>query len=191
MAPSVEAMPHMTRSTVVSRRPSRWPWPAPARWRRSRSRRSRRRRRGRPGRRPSAAPCGPRRRPSRDRRVSAVTVDLAAPPAFSFSWRACSTAYSSSSESRPSTPTRSTVLSDSKWRSAVASGTYFTQTTMFMVVRRLPSCRLRVTRPVASEGFLTHDWRRCQCPRCGRLRAGSRGPGSGRRPARRPRRGPS
>ena len=37
--------------------------------------------------------------------------------AFSLIWSACSTAYSSSSESRPSTPTRSTVLSSSKCRS--------------------------------------------------------------------------
>ena len=56
--------------------------------------------------------------------------------AFSLIWSACSTAYSSSSDSRPSTPTRSTVLSDSNCRSAVASGTYFTQTTMFMVCGR-------------------------------------------------------
>jgi hypothetical protein len=57
---------------------------------------------------------------------------------FSLSWSACSTAYSSSSESRPGTPTRSTVLSDSKCRSAVASGTYFTQTTMFIFGRPWP-----------------------------------------------------
>ena len=63
--------------------------------------------------------------------VSAVTV-TSSPSAFSLSCSACSTAYSSSSESRPGTPTRSTVLSDSKCRSAVASGTYFTQTTMFI-----------------------------------------------------------
>ncbi len=54
------------------------------------------------------------------------------PSDFSLICSACSTAYSSSSESSPSTPTRSTVLSSSKCRSAVASGTYFTQTTMFM-----------------------------------------------------------
>ncbi len=42
-------------------------------------------------------------------------------------------AYSSSSESSPSTPTRSVVLSlSTKVRSAWASGTYLTQTTMFM-----------------------------------------------------------
>jgi hypothetical protein len=36
-------------------------------------------------------------------------------------------------------------LSASKWRSPVASGTYFTQTTMFMVVwPRGPSCALDV-----------------------------------------------
>src|SRR6478609_1186807 len=63
---------------------------------------------------------------------SAVTV--VSSPAFSLICRDCSTPYSSSSDSRPSTPTRSTVLSDSNCRSAVASGTYFTQTTMFMVV---------------------------------------------------------
>src|SRR3954454_7109084 len=75
----------------------------------------------------SAASSGPT--------VRAVTSTSSPPSpeaAFSLSWRACSTAYSSSSESRPGTPTRSTVLSDSKCRSAVASGTYFTQTTMFM-----------------------------------------------------------
>src|SRR3954447_12006809 len=53
-------------------------------------------------------------------------------PVFSLICSACSTAYSSSSESSPSTPTRSTVWSSSKCRSAVASGTYFTHTTMFM-----------------------------------------------------------
>ena len=67
-------------------------------------------------------------------------------PAFSLSWRACSTAYSSSSDRSPSTPTRSTVLSSSNLRSAVASGTCLTQTMMFMVVRRLPPCHSRVTR---------------------------------------------
>ena len=74
----------------------------------------------------SAASSGPT--------VSAVT-STSSPSVFSLSCSACSTAYSSSSESRPGTPTRSTVLSDSKCRSAVASGTYFTQTTMFMVKR--------------------------------------------------------
>src|SRR5690349_17240740 len=74
--------------------------------------------------------------------VSAVTV-MSSPSRFSRNCRACSTAYSSSSDSRPSTPTRSTVLSSSNLRSAVASGTYFTQTTMFMVVwPRGPSCAL-------------------------------------------------
>ena len=77
-------------------------------------------------------------------------------PAFSFSWSACSTAYSSSSDSSPSTPTRSTVLSDSNCRSAVASGTYFTQTTMFMVVTapQGPSCALGIDR----EATLASTW---------------------------------
>ena len=60
--------------------------------------------------------------------VTAVTVTSSGFSAFSLSRSACSTAYSSSSDSSPSTPTRSTVLSASKCRSAVASGTYFTQT---------------------------------------------------------------
>ena len=44
--------------------------------------------------------------------VRAVT-STSSPSVFSLSWSACSTAYSSSSESRPGTPARSTVLSDS------------------------------------------------------------------------------
>ena len=68
---------------------------------------------------------------------SAVT-STSPSPAFSLSWRACSTAYSSSSDRSPSTPTRSTVLSSSNCRSAVASGTCLTQTMMFMVLARLP-----------------------------------------------------
>src|SRR6478609_9598293 len=71
---------------------------------------------------------------------------------------AFSTAYSSSSDNNPSTPTRSTVKSSSNLRSAVASGTYFTQTTMFMVVwPRGPSCALgcgyEVTGRSASTGM--------------------------------------
>ena len=68
---------------------------------------------------------------------SAVTSTSSAFSAFSLIWSACSTAYSSSSDSRPSTPTRSTVLSSSKCRSPVASGTYFTQTTIFMAATAL------------------------------------------------------
>ena len=53
--------------------------------------------------------------------------------------RASSIAYSSSSDSRPSTFSRSVVLSDAlNVRSAWASGTYLTQTTMFMGERPLP-----------------------------------------------------
>src|SRR3954452_11769799 len=68
---------------------------------------------------------------------SAVTSTSSAFSAFSLICSACSTAYSSSSESSPSTPTRSTVLSSSKCRSPVASGTYFTQTAIFMVATDL------------------------------------------------------
>ena len=61
--------------------------------------------------------------------VSTVT----SPSPASLTSRASSMAYSSSSDSRPSTLTRSVVLSPSvKVRSAWASGTYLTQTTMFM-----------------------------------------------------------
>ena len=61
--------------------------------------------------------------------VSTVT----SPSPASVRRSASSMAYSSSSESSPSTPTRSVVLSlSTKVRSAWASGTYLTQTTMFM-----------------------------------------------------------
>ena len=61
------------------------------------------------------------------------TVTVLSPPAASDSLSASSTAYSSSSLSKPSTPTRSVVLSLAlKVRSAWASGTYLTQTTMSM-----------------------------------------------------------
>src|SRR5680860_47814 len=72
----------------------------------------------------SAASAGPT--------VNTVTVTSPSAPSLCFCLicNACSMAYSSSSDNRPSTPSRSTVLSDSKCRSAVASGTYFTQTTM-------------------------------------------------------------
>ena len=46
--------------------------------------------------------------------VTAVTVTSSGFSAFSLSRSACSTAYSSSSDNSPSTPTRSTVLSASK-----------------------------------------------------------------------------
>ncbi len=115
----------------VARRASRPPWPAPARSRSRRSRRSRRRRRARPGRTPICSALRTASRAFSGPTVSAVTV-CSSSSRFSVICRACSTAYSSSSDSRPSTPTRSTVPSDSKCRSAVASGTCFTQTTMFM-----------------------------------------------------------
>src|ERR1035437_9393552 len=68
--------------------------------------------------------------------VSTVTL-LSSPPsdpaALSASLRPASIAYSSSSESSPSTPNRSVVLSDSlNVGSDWASGTYLTQTTMFI-----------------------------------------------------------
>src|SRR3954452_2943513 len=66
--------------------------------------------------------------------VRAVTVTDSGSAFFSFSCSDCSTAYSSSSDNSPGTPTRSTVLSDSNFWSAVESGTYFTQTTMFMLM---------------------------------------------------------
>ena len=63
--------------------------------------------------------------------VRTVTED--SPSAACAIFSASSTAYSSSSDSRPSTPTRSVVLSASvNVRSDWASGTYLTQTTMFM-----------------------------------------------------------
>ena len=69
--------------------------------------------------------------------VSTVTV-LSPASGPSARLRADSMAYSSSSESRPSTPNRSVVLSDSlNVGSDVASGTYFTQTTMFTLARPL------------------------------------------------------
>ncbi len=75
----------------------------------------------------SAAASGPT--------VSTVT----SPSPASTIFRASSTAYSSSSDSRPSTFSRSVVLSDAlNVRSAWASGTYLTQTTMFMGERPLP-----------------------------------------------------
>ena len=61
------------------------------------------------------------------------TVTELSPPAASLSLSASSTAYSSSSLSNPSTPTRSVVLSVGlNVRSAWASGTYLTQTTISM-----------------------------------------------------------
>jgi len=51
---------------------------------------------------------------------------------FSANWAACSTAYSSSSDRRPSTPARSTVRSGANFQVAVGSGTYLTRTTIFM-----------------------------------------------------------
>src|ERR671910_573237 len=51
---------------------------------------------------------------------------------------ASSTAYSSSSERMPSTPARSVVLSSENVRSAEASGTCFTRTTIFMAGCRPP-----------------------------------------------------
>src|SRR5207237_9914567 len=56
--------------------------------------------------------------------ISAVTPD-------STTCSACSTAYSSSSESRPGTAARSTVESAANLRGAVASGTCLTRTTIF------------------------------------------------------------
>src|SRR5450631_2912075 len=65
------------------------------------------------------------------RTVTVLSPDPA--PALSVSFRPASIAYSSSSESRPSTPNRSVVMSDSlNVRSDWASGTYLTQTTMFI-----------------------------------------------------------
>src|SRR6266568_694049 len=66
--------------------------------------------------------------------VSTVTsMSGPSPDPASLMARAASTAFSSSSDNNPSTPARSTVLSSGrKRRSAVASGTNFAQTTIFM-----------------------------------------------------------
>ncbi len=67
--------------------------------------------------------------------VSTVT----SAPSFAAAIRnACSTPYSSNSERSPSTESRSVVRSSAKRRSPVASGTYFTQTTIL----KLTACLL-------------------------------------------------
>src|SRR5690606_10114186 len=86
------------------------------------------------------------------------TVTSTSSSEFSEICSACSTAYSSSSESRPSTSSRSTVRSSAKCRSPVASGTYFTVTTILkltpaLLLHRhfwLPACRQhrRLKRPI-------------------------------------------
>ncbi len=89
---------------------------------------------------PSSAPiCKDLRMAARASSGPIVTtttwLSSASPASRIFS--ASSTAYSSSSDSTPSTPTRSTVLSELNVRSAVASGTYLTQTTIFMAGQAL------------------------------------------------------
>ena len=131
---------HAAHHQVARRRSSRPPRPAPARWPARRSRRWRRRRRGRPCRHPSAAPCAPRRWPPRGRRqrghgdsspsallldlqrlLDGVLVQLGEQPV-------------DARRGPRSCPPRSC-------RSAVASGTYFTHTTMFMAYGLVgPSC---------------------------------------------------
>ena len=61
-----------------------------------------------------------------------VRTTTSTPSPSSATRRACSTAYSSSSDSRPSVASRSTVWSAAKPRSPVASGTCFTSTRIFM-----------------------------------------------------------
>ncbi|CAB4726077.1 unannotated protein [freshwater metagenome] len=117
-------------------------------------------------------------------------------PAFSLIWRACSTAYSSSSDRSPSTPTRSTVLSDSNCRSAVASGTYFTQTTMFIRVMAGygPSCALGCGREATAESTSavhTVTVGNLTVPDTGGVRVARRGRRAGRRRGRRARPAPS
>ena len=85
---------------------------------------------------PESAPiCSALRTASAASSGPTVTTVTSPSPA-SMTCSACSTAYSSSSDSSPSTFSRSTVLSALNVRSAVASGTYFTATTI-LVTRTL------------------------------------------------------
>ncbi len=77
--------------------------------------------------------------------LAGPTVRKTTSDAVPASWRraACSTAYSSSSESRPSTAPRSRVRSGANFHVAVGSGTYLTRTTIFMRVLPLSVGGLR------------------------------------------------
>ena len=100
--------------------------------RRGRSRRRPRRRRARRGRRPSPAPCASPRAPSPGRaRRSRPRPRRSA----SFSFSASSTAFASKGFSAPSPERSSRFVDGSIRRAAVASGTYLTQTAIFIARR--------------------------------------------------------
>ncbi len=81
---------------------------------------------------PSAPICSAFFRASRASSGPTVSTTTSMSSPASRSRTASSTAYSSSSDSSPSTASRSVVVSAAKPRSAWASGTCLTQTTIFM-----------------------------------------------------------